>query len=90
MFNASTIKAGTQSGSIQIELCSSDKSSAKGEDGFYKNSKASTCLNEQNNNQIFESINMLGIEENENLDLSRLEQESNRLMESIAQMDLKE
>jgi hypothetical protein len=30
---------------------------------------------------------MLGIEENENLDLSRLEQESNRLMESIAQMD---
>jgi hypothetical protein len=50
MFNASTIKAGTQSGSIQIELCSSDKSSAKGEDGFYKNSKASTYLNEQNNN----------------------------------------
>jgi len=33
---------------------------------------------------------MLGIEENENLDLSRLEQESNRLMESIAQMDLKQ
>ena len=47
--------------------------------------KGSTCLNDSNN-QIFSSIKVI-YEEEDNLDISQLELESNRLMESIVKLD---
>lgn len=49
--------------------------------------KESICDNDRTN-PLFSSINVI-YEENKNLDISQLELESDRLMESIAQMDAK-
>ena len=55
---------------------------------FYPHTNPSTYREELNNDFIFESMH-LAHEDNAKLDLTRLEQESNRMMESIAKMDLK-
>ena len=50
--------------------------------------KGNISLHDEQNHVLFDSIRVIS-EENDNLDLSQLEQESNNLMESIIKMDNK-